>query len=135
MRKIGVEEELVLSKLGNLISKVGYGMDLNSAITTTFAQELAAAGDEADDLYKTILNAYTAATGLGIGNMGQNIDKLQNQIHSFYENVEKWGTMTATEKTSFMSDNAEMFKENPELYSALESGNYKVVEDILSNNQ
>ena len=135
MRKIGVEEDDILNKLGGLISKVGYGMELNTAITTTFAQELAAAGNEAEDLYKTILNAYTTATGLGIGNMGQNIDKLQNQIHSFYESVEKWGEMTATEKTSFMSDNAEMFKENPELYAALESGDYTKIEEILSNNE
>ena len=36
-------------------------------------------------LYNTILNAYAEATGVGILNMGQNLDKLNNTINDFYK--------------------------------------------------
>ena len=39
--------------------------------------------DEGKKLYNTILNAYAEATGVGILNMGQNLDKLNNTINDF----------------------------------------------------
>lgn len=69
--------------------------------------------------------------------MGQNIDKLKNQVNSIYETATKWSTMSETDRTQFIADNQELFSgtDGARLLQAFESGNYQIIEQALKNNE
>lgn len=94
-------------------------------------------GDLLDEEGKT-LNAFASAYGdlveVGILNMGQNIQKLQNSINGFYEKALSWGEMSESERAEFIQDNAEIFNDGT-LLKAFESGNYQDIEFALQNNK
>lgn len=86
--------------------------------------------------YDAVLKSIGDSLGTGVLNMGQNIESLKNQITSFYEKAAEWNTMSDSDKTSFISDNYNLFKgqSGEELLKAIESGDYNAVERALSNN-
>ena len=132
MRKLGIEEELLTNRMEKLIVYTGNGMSVQDAIKSVFADQLEGlTGEEYENAYNTILNAWIDATGVGINNMGQEVDKLQNKINNFYTNVTKWGEMSANEQAQFIADNAELFKDNAELLEAFNTGDYAVIEAAL----
>lgn len=132
MRKLGVEEELLTNRMEKLIVYTGNGMSIQDAIKSVFADQLEGlTGEEYENAYNTILNAWIDATGVGINNMGQEVDKLQNKINNFYTNATKWGEMSANEQAQFIADNAELFKDNAELLEAFSTGDYAVIEAAL----
>ena len=132
MRKLGVEEELLINRMEKLIVYTGNGMGVQDAIKSVFADQLTGLTDEEyKEAYNTILNAWIDATGVGINNMGQELDKLQNKINNFYTNATKWGEMSANEQAQFIADNAELFENNAGLLSAFESGDYATIEKAL----
>ena len=82
MAKIGVDSDSLDVRFQNLMNNMATSeQDIRKAIITTFGDII---GDD-EDKYKTILNAYAEATGTGILNMGQNLDKLNNTINDFYK--------------------------------------------------
>ena len=58
------------------------GVDLQTAITAVF-------GSLDENTYNKTLNAYSNAISTGILTIGQNVDKLKNQISEFYETAQK----------------------------------------------
>lgn len=132
MRKLGIEEELLTNRMEKLIVYTGNGMGVQDAIKSVFADQLTGLTDEEyKEAYNTILNAWIDATGVGINNMGQELDKLQNKVNNFYTNATKWGEMSANEQAQFIADNAELFENNAGLLSAFESGDYATIEKAL----
>ena len=92
--------------------------------------------DDSEDALNAFISAYGDLVQVGILNMGQNMDKVQNSINSFYEKSLKWNEMSESDKAEFIQDNAELFNENngKELLEAFESGNYEKIEEALSKN-
>lgn len=112
-----------------LFAAINSGSSIQDAIYNTFGRGLS------DTDYNNILKAYSDAIGTGVLNMGQNIQSLKNTINSFYETAMKWNDLTDTEKTSFMVDNAELFKgqEGAQLLKAIESQDYNLIYAALSD--
>lgn len=87
------------------------------------------------------LNAFVTALGdaftTGILNMGQNIESLSNTIDNFYKNVAEWNTMSDTDKTEFIIDNADLFagEQGQELYDALQDQDYNRLQAALESNE
>ena len=141
LQKKGVEisEEVFESRFDEYITVLSQTQgDVLSATQTVF-------GDYLDGSEET-LNAFIAAYGdlvqVGVLNMGQNMDKINNTINGFYEKAMKWSTLSNSEKAEFIQDNAAMFADNPEtaenegqdLLRAFESGNYESIENALKSN-
>lgn len=141
LQKKGVQisEEVFESRFNEYITVLAHTQgDVLSATETVF-------GDYLDGSEET-LNAFIAAYGdlvqVGILNMGQNMDKINNTINGFYEKAMKWSTLSNNEKAEFIQDNAAMFADNPEtaenegqdLLKAFESGNYESIENALRSN-
>lgn len=112
-----------------LFGAINNGLSIREAIYSVFGRGLS------DTDYNNILKAYSDAIGTGVLNMGQNIQSLKNTINSFYETAMKWNDLTDTEKTSFMVDNAELFKgqEGAQLLKAIESQDYNLIYAALSD--
>lgn len=136
---IQISEEDFESKFNQYITVLAQTQgDVLSTTETVF-------GDYLDGSEET-LNAFIAAYGdlvqVGVLNMGQNMDKINNTINGFYEKAMKWSTLSNNEKAEFIQDNAAMFADNPEtaenegqdLLKAFESGNYESIENALKNN-
>ena len=104
------------------------GTDLQTAITAVF-------GNLDEDTYNKTLNAYSNAISTGILTIGQNVDKLKNQISEFYETAQKWSEMSETERSEFISSNSKYFQDNPELLSAIETGDYNTIEAALRGSE
>ena len=112
-----------------LFDSINSGLSIQDAIYNTFGRGLS------NTDYNNILKAYSDAIGTGVLNMGQNIQSLKNTINSFYETAMKWNDLTDSEKTSFMVDNAELFKgqEGAQLLKAIESQDYNLIYAALSD--
>lgn len=112
-----------------LFGAINNGLSIREAIYSVFGRGLS------DEDYNTILKSYSDAIGTGVLNMGQNIQTLKNTISSFYETAMKWNDLTDTEKTSFMVDNAELFKgqSGAQLLQAIESQDYNLIYAALSD--
>ena len=130
INKLGYEGDAATQKLENLFNEIARGTDIASAIDITF-------GALSDEEYRTIINAYSNAVGTGILNMGQNITALKNQIDSFYDKAAEWSTMSDTDKTSFLADNAELFagEQGKQLLDAIKSGDYNFIAQALGDNE
>lgn len=104
------------------------GADLSTAIQAVF-------GDLSPEEYQNVLNAYSKAISSGILTIGQNVDKITNTISEFYDKAADWSTLSETEKSEFISSNSGLFQNNPELLTALESGDYNAIEAALRGNE
>lgn len=126
IQKTGVNAEMSAQMIGALFEELEHGSDLASTITDLFGSEN----------FDAILNAYDKAFGTTILNMGQNVDKFRNTVNSFYEKSKEWSSMSETDKTSFLSENAELFKGDTgaALLAAFENGNYAEIEAALAGN-
>ena len=61
------------------------GVDLRTAITSTFKDELAQLGVDADKATSLFVNIFGKPMETGILNMGQNVEKFQSKVASVYE--------------------------------------------------
>lgn len=129
IQNLGYTTEQTASMIQLLFSSINSGLSIQDAIYNTFGKGLS------DTDYNNILKAYSDAIGTGVLNMGQNIQSLKNTINSFYETAMKWNDLTDSEKTSFMVDNAELFKgqEGAQLLKAIESQDYNLIYAALSD--
>lgn len=128
LQKLGYTAENSASRLNNLFDLISNGANIQDAIGSVFG----VSKDDAE--YLKILNAYQQAVGTTILDMGQNLQAFKSQINSVYETVTKWSTMSDSEKADFLTQNADLFKSNPELYRAFQTGNYDVIEAALKEN-
>ena len=80
-----------------------------------------------------LLQQVVDSLSTSILDMGQNMEKFKNSINNFYETATKWGELSESEKTSFISDNSDLFKgdDGKKLLEAFENGNYEAIEDSL----
>lgn len=137
LKKAGIDAEQASDKINQLFSLIESGADLGLAIRSTFAVELAKAGDEAEELYNKLVNAYGVLTTKGILNTGQNMTTFYNKINKLYEAAGNWSSMTIAEQTEFLSDNAALFEgeDGAALLQAIKTQNYEVLEKAIKNNQ
>lgn len=129
IQKLGYDTTQAIQMIQLLFAAINNGLSIREAIYSVFGRGLS------DEDYNTILKSYSDAIGTGVLNMGQNIQTLKNTISSFYETAMKWNDLTDTEKTSFMVDNAELFKgqEGAQLLKAIESQDYNLIYAALSD--
>lgn len=129
IQELGYDTTQSTQMIQLLFSAINSDLSIQDAIYNTFGRGLS------DTDYNNILKAYSDAIGTGVLNMGQNIQSLKNTINSFYETAMKWNDLTDSEKTSFMVDNAELFKgqEGAQLLKAIESQDYNLIYAALSD--
>lgn len=108
------------------------GGDVESTVKQVFGTVLSSA-DDYEKTYNAIINSLSSVLSRGMLNMGQDVTKLKNTVNSFYEKATEWQSMTASEQSEFMSENAHLFegKNGEELLAALESGDFKEMERLL----
>ena len=126
IQKLGHSSDESAAILDQMFTLLDQGADLGATIADMFGM----------DAYDSILNAYDKAFGTTILNMGQNIDKFKNTVDAFYEKAKDWATMSDTDKTSFISEHADLFKgeQGGQLLAAFESGNYSRIAEALREN-
>lgn len=113
-----------------------YDNDISTAIKATYGSLLnTLTGKEFEDTWNAIVNAIGKVITTGILNIGQSVEKFDNTINNFYEKAKSWSTLSETDKTTFLSDNAELFAGDAALYKAFESGDYQKIEEALRNNK
>ena len=108
------------------------------AVKTAFGDVLEGlTADEYEEVYSTILNQIANAIAVGILNIGQNVDKLQNTISSIYSTAQKWSGMSSTEQSEFLSENQELFsgEDGATLLSAFSTNDYQAIKQALANNK
>ncbi len=129
IQELGYDTAQSTQMIQLLFSAIDNGLSIREAIYSVFGRGLS------DEDYNSILKSYSDSIGTGVLNMGQNIQTLKNTINSFYETAMKWNDLTDTEKTSFMVDNAELFKgqEGAQLLKAIESQDYNLIYAALSD--
>ena len=129
IQELGYDTTQSTQMIQLLFAAINSGSNIQDAIYNTFGRGLS------DTDYNNILKAYSDAIGTGVLNMGQNIQSLKNTINSFYETAIKWNDLTDSERTSFMVDNAELFKgqEGAQLLKAIESQDYNLIYAALSD--
>lgn len=116
--------------------------DIEAVINTYYSEqkailkELSKTDEEFAKSYSALINAFANTVEVGVLNMGQNLDKLSSSINIFYEKASNWATMKETDKTQFISDNAEYFAgpDGAALLEAFETGNYNQIEKALKSN-
>ena len=133
MSKLGLEGEEVLTQRFQLLMNniATSGNNIREAIEATFGDVIGGS----KEAYNMILKAYSEAVGIGILNMGQNLDKLGNTVDNFYKKAAEWSTMSEADKAQFINDNADLFtgEGGAELLKAFESGNYAAIEAALQS--
>ena len=136
IQKLGFSSEESLLKFDLLLKNINSSGNVQDSIMSIFGTQIGNLDtEEGKKLYNTILNAYAEAIGVGILNMGQNLDKLNNTINDFYKKAAEWSTMSKAEQTQFLNDNAKLFNNNADLLKAFESGNYQAIEEALKNSE
>ena len=112
------------------------GNDIQKTIDYVFGSYLDSIEDY-EDAYNEIVNSFSQAIAIGALNMGQNTEKLANQINNFYSKASEWSEMSESDKTEFINSNAALFKgeDGAGLYAAFESGDCKKIEQALRNNK
>ena len=126
IQKAGYDAEASAKMIDKMFTVLDQGANLGQTIREMFG----------DKNYDSILNAYDKAFGTTILNMGQNLDKFTNTIDSFYEKAKDWASMSETDRTSFISEHADLFvgDDGDKLLQAFESGNYGRIEQALREN-
>ena len=129
IRKLGYDATQSADMIQLLFSTINSGLSIQESIYSVFGRGLS------DQDYNSILKAYSESIGTGVLNMGQNIQALKNSINSFYETAMKWNDLTDSERTSFMVDNAELFKgqAGAKLLQAIESQDYNLIYAALAD--
>lgn len=109
--------------------------DFKAAIDEVFGGILNSMSDY-DTAYNAILNQIANSIQVGIQNIGQNVDKLKNTVTNIYSTAKKWLTMSNTEQSEFLAENAELFagEEGAELQKAFLTGDYDRIREALQNN-
>lgn len=131
IRKLGYDATQSADMIQLLFSTINSGLSIQESIYSVFGRGLS------NQDYNSILKAYSESIGTGVLNMGQNIQALKNSINSFYETAMKWNDLTDSERTSFMVDNAELFKgqAGAKLLQAIESQDYNLIYAALADDE
>lgn len=131
LQKLGYDAEESAVKINQLFEQMANGATISDAIWSVFGVT------KNSDEFLKILNAYQKAVGKTILDVGQNLQSFKSQINSVYEMVGKWSTLSDSEKTQFLNENADLFKgaSGKDLYRAFETGNYDVIEQALKENE
>lgn len=143
-----------LNKFGLNISKEDFQQNLFPQILEDFAnggsvsniidnyfgvylQGLNQTTDEYKKAYDAIVNIMDLMLGESILNIGQNMTKIRNTIDSFYTKASEWKTMSDSDKATFLSDNADLFKGEggKTLLEAIQTSDYNYMFQALSNNE
>ena len=139
LNKLGLTTEEASSRISQLFDMIASGASVSGSIESLFSDllsEYAPDSKEYKALYNRILNAYQAAAGTGMLNMGQNLTSLHSQINALYEKAAKWNSLSLTEQTDFIQDNYELFQGagGAALFEAFQTGNYNAIRDALATN-
>lgn len=143
-----------LNKFGLNISKEDFQQNLFPQILEDFAnggsvsniidnyfgvylKSLDQTTDEYKKAYDAIVNVMDSMLGESILNIGQNMTKLRNTIDDFYTKASEWKTMSDSDKTAFLSDNADLFKgeDGQALFEAIQNSDYNYMFQALSHNE
>lgn len=121
----------VLARTGGDVSqtiKEVYGDFLKNLDQGTEAYEKA---------YNALVNVMDSMLGKTLLDVGQNMDKIANSVSSIYEKANKWNTMSDSDKTQFLTDNAALFEgeSGALLLRAFEIGNYDLIKQALQSNE
>ena len=118
LNELGYETEDAAKKIEDLFQTISStNGNIARSIKTTFKDILSVykeGTEEWNNIYNKILNSYSDAVAVGVLNMGQNVQSLKKTINSFYEKASNWSTLSDTEKTEFLTDNANLFEGNEE---------------------
>ena len=106
--------------------------DILSSVESVFGEFL----DGTDEVLNAFVSNLGDAFGIGMLDMGQKVESLTNTIDNFFSKAEDWSSMSDTEKTEFISDNADLFggEKGDELYKAFESQDYARIAAALRQN-
>ena len=131
LQKLGYDAAESAAKINALFEQIANGDNVSDAIWSVFGLT------PEDDNYLKVLNAYQKAAGKTILDMGQNLQAFKSQINSIYEMVGKWGSLSDSERTQFLNENADLFKGSTGemLYRAFQTSNYDVIEQALKENK
>lgn len=136
LNELGYETEDAAKKIEELFNTISStNGDIARSIKITFKDILSTyreGTEEWNNIYNKILNSYSDAVAVGVLNMGQNVQSLKKTINSFYEKTSNWSSLSDTEKTEFLTDNANLFEGNEQLYNALVGGDYNTMYQALS---
>ena len=103
--------------------------DVVEATRTVFGNFLG----ENEKYLNDFITIYGDLVQVGVLNMGQNMDQIQNKINNFYEKAAEWSSLTNSERSEFIQDNADLFSDS-NLLEAFESADYNAIEEALKNN-
>lgn len=125
-------KESITGANGVLDTLAKTGGDVESTVKQVFRTVLSSA-DSYEKTYNAIINSLSGILSRGMLNMGQDVTKLKNTVNSFYEKATEWQSMTASEQSEFMSENAHLFEgqDGEALFAALESNDFKEMERLL----
>ena len=90
-----------------------------------------------EEVWSVLINNLTNLISVGTLNMGQNIDKFEGKINSFYSTAIKWREISETDRTKFLDENKELFagkEAGDALLRAFQSGNFTMIEEALASN-
>ena len=106
--------------------------NFNTVIADAFSNTLKSAEDF-DETWNTIVSSIGDTFATGILDMGQNMDKFNNTIDSFYEKSAEWAELSESEKMEFITDNQDLFSGpgGSEMLAAFQSGDYSKIEEAL----
>lgn len=105
--------------------------DVLAATEAVFGQFL----DGTEETLNAFIAAYGDIIGVGVLNMGQQMEKIQNKINNFYEKALEWSTMSESDRAEFLQDNADLFAGDEDLLKAFETGDYNKIEDALASSK
>ena len=132
MKDLGYEDKWknIFNDLANFTDVETGIVDIQAIIHKNFGNI-----KEDSEEYAKILNTIEKLIGETTLNIGQTMTKTQNQISSVYETATKWSTMSSADQASFLSENAKLFEDNPELYRAFQTGDFAKIEQALKNSK
>ena len=135
-----IEQEQYEKVLSSVLNGLNSDMsNLTALVNEHFSEFIDTSGKTTKEIEKqweaVALTIYDAISET-IQNIGQQMDKITNQVQSFYEKMTDWDSMSYTDRTNFINENAELFKgeQGVDLLKAFESGDYQKIEEALRKN-
>ena len=124
-----------LNKVLNELNKED--MSNLSSLTNEYFSNFIDRSKDVEAQWKEIATVIYNAIGETLQNIGQGMDKITNQVQSFYEKMADWDSMSYTDKTNFITKNEKLFEGESgiNLLNAFESGNYELIEKALRENE
>lgn len=123
----------------NILEDLASGGKVADIIDNYFGTYLSALDKSTDEYakaYDAVVNVMDAMLGNSTLNISQNMTKLRNTIDDFYKKADEWNTMSDSDKASFLSDNADLFKgeQGKALLQAIQENDYNYISQALATN-